>query len=135
MADLEAASNALTEVKSPDDRASYVTEGFLAAEAALCLRHLGTPAAAEALLRPRLTSWPEEIRRDRGHALARLAFAVVSGGRLEEGVEYLDQAAAVARPTASARLRAEVKRVGQILPAKSGVAKVDEVKAAVAALP
>ncbi|MGB8379631.1 MAG: hypothetical protein WCG47_00055, partial [Dermatophilaceae bacterium] len=135
MVDLAAASDALTRVRCVDDRASYVTQGYIASEGALCLLHLGTPSAGEAILRPRLTTWPEDVRRDRGHALARLAVAVVSGGQLEEGVEFLNQAAAIARPTASARLRSEVKRVGQLLPAKTGVAKVDEVKAAVAALP
>ncbi|MGV1008078.1 MAG: helix-turn-helix domain-containing protein [Dermatophilaceae bacterium] len=135
LADLAAASEALTHVKSVDDRASYITAGFIASEAALCLRHLRTPSAGEAILRPRLRSWPEDIPRDRGHALARLAVALVAGGELEEGAEFLSLAAAVARPTASARLRLEVKRVGQSLPAKTGVAKVEEVKAAVAALP
>jgi transcriptional regulator with XRE-family HTH domain len=135
MADVAAAFDALTRFKGVDDRASYVTEGFIASEAALCLRHLRTPSAGESFLRPRLASWPQDIPRDRGHALARLAVALVAGGQLEEGADVLSLAAAVAKPTASARLRMEVKQVGQFLPRRSGVAKVEEVKAAVAALP
>jgi hypothetical protein len=104
----EAAAGAALHPDVPD-LASYCSPAYVAMEAGYCWSRLGHPANAVGALEAGLASWPAELERDRGLALARLGLAYVLSHDPLQACVYGREAARVASLTASARTAKELR--------------------------
>jgi transcriptional regulator with XRE-family HTH domain len=114
---------------------SFCTPAYLDMQAGRCWLMLSQPAKALPALQAAVDALPVVYQRDRGVALSGLAAAFAATGEAEQAAGAALGALAVARDTGSWRILAMTRSAASVLPRRSQVPAVAELREALAATP
>ena len=99
------------EATDGDQLAFYCTPSYVAMEAAACWTQLGQPGRALDVFDEVHANWPEDLRRDKGLSLARVAAARAAVGDRDRACSIGREAVGIAAATGSARTVSALRRV------------------------
>lgn len=103
-------------------------------EAGTCWMQLGQPERAVEAFSPAHDGWPEELRRDRSLALARLASAQAAVGDVNEACRTSVEALQLMRASSSGRALRELRGVRSRLMGWARRPDIDAISQAIATL-